>query len=179
MRFMAAFACSILFSIVLSADERKVDFDSATDFSKIKTFAIRDGGISSEKPELNNRLFLQKVSEAIRAQLTAKGLKETSATPDAFIDFNVSGQDYNAVAGRRGTALGGGRGVPVVVIPGSDPSSPPAGEGTLVIDMKLNPGGALVWRGTSHDTESSGPRLARKIPADAMKLLAQYPPKKH
>ena len=71
-------------SMVFAEDESNVNFDITFDFSKVTTFAIRPGRIDSQKPELNNRLFLQKVDEAIRAALVAKRLKERSRTVPTF-----------------------------------------------------------------------------------------------
>ena len=45
----------LYFSITLLADSRDVEFDNQVDFSKFKTFTIRDGQITSKQPELNSR----------------------------------------------------------------------------------------------------------------------------
>jgi len=163
----------------LLADDRHVDVDANADFSRMKTFAIRESTINSQKPELNNRLFVQKLQEAIRGELTAKGLKETADRPDLFVDFSIAGMDYSIVERHPATRIpdgpGGQRGH---VVEGTGPQSVLSSEGTLVIDMTANPSGGLVWRGMYRDEESSGPKLAKKLPRDAKKLLSEYPPKK-
>ena len=69
------------------------------------TFAIRPGRIDSRKPELNNRLFLQKVDEAIRAALVARRLKEIADRPDVFVAFSVAVTDYSVTGGQRATRI--------------------------------------------------------------------------
>jgi len=174
MRSAAVLLGMVLCSTLLVADDRHVDFDAKADFSSFKTFAIRESRINSHKPELNNRLFIQKLADTIRAELTAKGLKETVDRPDLIVDFSVDGMDYSIVerqaAGQRGQ-----------VVEGTGPYSVLSSEGTLVIDITANPAGvagALLWRGTYRDEESGGPKLAQKLPGDAKKLLSEYPPKK-
>ena len=108
MRFTALLAALTFCSAILLADDRSVDFDATADFSKIKTFAIREGKVSSQKPELNNRLFVQKLAETIRAELAAKGLKETADRPDMFVDFSIAGLDYSIVGGQRAERVPGG-----------------------------------------------------------------------
>jgi hypothetical protein len=179
MRFTSLLAGLLLCSSVLLADDRHVDFNANTDFSSIKTFAIREGKVNSQKPELNNRLFVQKLGEAIRAELTARGLKETADRPDLFVDFSIAGMDYSTVERQPATRIpdgpGGQRGY---VVEGTGPQPVLSSEGTLVIDMTTTQPSVLVWRGTYRDQESSGPKLAQKLPGDAKKILSGYPPKK-
>jgi hypothetical protein len=167
----------LLASVVLLADDRTIDYDPNTDFSKVKTFALREGRIDSPKPELNNRLFGLKLTEAIRSELLAKGLKESRESPDVFIDFSITGRDLSVVERGVDVRMPTMRGMPGVVIPSGGPQAVLLTEGALVIDMK-DPGGKLLWRGTHRNEENRSPKLAQKLPADAKKLLSQYPPKK-
>ncbi len=168
-------------SMVFAEDESNVNFDITFDFSKVTTFAIRPGRIDSQKPELNNRLFLQKVDEAIRAALVARRLKEIADRPDVFVAFSVAVTDYSVTGGQRATRIPDGprgSGIRGEVIPGTGPIPELFTEGTLVIDITAGPTAALVWRGTYRDEERSGPRLARSLPEDATELLSKYPPRK-
>jgi hypothetical protein len=166
-------------SAVLMADSRSIEFDATVDFSTVGTFEIRAHRINSEKPELNNRLFVQAVEDRIRATLTTKRLKEVAELPDVFVDFSVAGADYTITGGQRGTRIPGGPGRRGgVVFPGTGPRPELFTEGTLVIDMTMRSSGRLVWRGIYRDEERSGPTLARKLPDDARKLLSEYPPGK-
>jgi hypothetical protein len=178
MKVPSVLAGVMLCSAMLLADTQHIDFDQNTDFSRIRTFAIRAGRIESQKPELNNRLFIQKMEFAIRAELTAKGLKETADRPDVFVEFRLAAMDYSNVERQQGTRVpdgpGGMRGY---VIDGTGPRTVLSSEGTLVIDMTMGQPGVLVWRGTYRDEERSGPKLARKLPGDATRLLSEFPPR--
>jgi hypothetical protein len=167
-------------SVAFAGDESSINVDATFDFSKVATFAIRPGRINSQKPELNNRLFLQKIDAAIRAAVVAKGLKEVADRPDVFVDFSVASMDYSVTGGQRGTRTPDGprgSGIRGTVIPGTGPIPELFTAGTLVIDMSVGQTGALVWRGTYRDEERSGPRLARKLPDDATDLVSKYPPR--
>lgn len=65
MKFTSLLAALILCAPVVLADDRHVDFDASADFSRIKSFAIREGRINSQKPELDNRLFGQKLAKKL------------------------------------------------------------------------------------------------------------------
>jgi hypothetical protein len=141
--------------LVTVADDHHVDFDRHTDFSQIKTFALREGKVDSPRPELNNTILLTKIADAIRKELTAKGLKETLNNPDVLLDYNVSAEDFTEQRGGRVTST----------------------EGTLVVDMIRRDSRALVWRGVYRDSERNSAKLAQNLPGDVKKFLSQYPPK--
>lgn len=159
------------------ADGSDVSFDAGVDFRSLKSFTIRDGQITTYKPEIDNRLFRQRLEAGIRATLLKKGLVETAAHPDVSVTYYFYDKDVSAVE-RQGpvrvpdtpTARG-------FVIPGSGPSPVLYTEGTLVIDL-TDASNSLLWRGTWRDQENSGPTLSRKLSEDARKLLSKYPPKK-
>ena len=172
---VALMLCSALFL----ADDHNVDFDKATDFSKFKSFTIREGKINSGRPQLNNSLVIRKIGDAIRTALTSRGLTETSTKPDVIVEFSGSGLEYAVGPGGRANVVGesrgdrGGRG-------GRGERGQPVdfSEGTLVIDVNTAQPAALIWRGVYHDNEKNSSKLARKFPDDAKKLLSEYPGKK-
>lgn len=179
MRVTALLAGLIVCSSLLFADDRTVDFDQQVDFSKIKTFNIRRGEVTSQKPELNNPLFAKKLGEAIRAELLAKGLKETADRPDVYVDYSIAGLDYSLVVNRPASrGPDGPNGRPGVVIQGAGPQPVRFTEGTLTVEMNIREPGTLIWRGQYRDEERNGSKLAQKLPVDAKKLLSDYPPKK-
>ena len=178
MRVAALSVGLILCSALLFADDRNVDFDSQVDFSKIKTFKIRDGKVDSSRPELNNSLVLSKIKDAIRAALTSRGLKETSDRPDVSVDFNVSDTEFSVGPFGVARPIGPSRGRGGA---GRDPqSTDPVAfiEGSLVIDLNAGEPGTLIWRGVYRDNEKNNTKFAQKLPDDARKLLSEYPPKK-
>jgi Domain of unknown function (DUF4136) len=99
MRVTALWISLMLCAIAVFADEHSVDFDHHTNFSTIKTFAAREGKINSPRPELNNAIVEKKIADAIRAELKAKGLKETAGNPDIVVDFSITGDDYSETRG--------------------------------------------------------------------------------
>lgn len=158
---LALFAVTLLSGVIL-ADEYSIVFDDHTEFSKLTTFAIRDGKCDSTRPELNNPLYLKKLAEAIRTALTAKGMKETADHPDIFVDYRVVATEVST-ADRPSERLRGG----VLYA-----------QGTVTVDLVRRDPKLLVWEGIYHDDESNGPKLAQSLPSKVKKLLSKYPPKK-
>jgi hypothetical protein len=151
-RHMTALAVLML-TVPLFADHQHVVFDDKTDFSGLKTFVIREGRATTTRPELNNTLLFKKVEDAIRSQLSAKGLSESQNHPDVSVDFSL-GEDR--------------------------PSGPSVTfhQGTLVIELTKPDDRSLVWHGVYTDENSSPGKFAEKLPADVKKILSDYPPKK-
>jgi hypothetical protein len=155
MRIVGTLAGLILCSVFLFADEHNVDFDHHTDFSKLKTFAVRQGKVNSPRPELNNPLLLKKVADTIQTTLTARGLKGTANSPDILVDYSVTSEDFSETRG----------------------GAPAFSQGTLVIDLIKRDSNMLVWRSVYRDNEKNSAKLAQKLPDDAKKSLSEYPPK--
>jgi len=164
-------------STVVFADDHTVEFDKNGDFSKFKTFAVREGKISSGRHELNNPLVARKTADAIRVSLTSKGLTENSNQPDVIVEFKASGLDYTIGPGGRASVIDVSR--PPEDIRGRrgrDGDAPVQySEGTLVIDVKRSQTSELVWRGVYNDREKNSARLGQKLADDARKLLSEYP----
>jgi uncharacterized protein DUF4136 len=158
---LSLFVVTLFFGVVF-ADEHSIVFDNHTEFSKLKTFAIRDGKCDSTRPELNNPLYLKKLAETIRTALTAKGMKETADNPDIFVDYRIVGTEVSTAdrpsERRRGGVL--------------------YAQGSLTLDLVRRDPKLLVWEGIYHDDESNGSKLAQSLPSDIRKLLSKYPPKK-
>jgi hypothetical protein len=57
-------------------DDRTADFDPQLDFSQFKTFAPGQSRLRSPKPELNNGIIRKKTQDALRRELTRRGLVE-------------------------------------------------------------------------------------------------------
>jgi hypothetical protein len=157
-----------------------ISFAAGTDFRALKTFAIRDGIIDSDKPEINNRLFRQRLESSIRAVLIKKGLREAPDKPDAWVTYSVRDKEVRAVQRLGPTRIPGarGQGGPADVIVQGPPATPVLyNEGVLVIDLS-SPSNSLLWRGTQQDRASSAPKLSQQLSENARKLLAKFPPKK-
>ena len=82
---------TLLFAIIsapafLGAQKIETEFDQAADFSKFKSFTIREGQLNAKAPALNNELVRKRIENDLRAALTAKGLFEASAeSPPALL----------------------------------------------------------------------------------------------
>ena len=159
-----ASACLLLGAVCFAADELSVTVDPRADFSLFKTFSLREGKIDSPRPELDNRLFVKKLSATIRAALVSRGLKESADRPDLVVDYVVIGEDINTT--QRGMVRGAG------------PQPLRFTEATLVIDLTRPGDTAPVWRGTYRDDEKTGSKLVEKLPEDAKKLIDKYPRRK-
>jgi hypothetical protein len=169
--FVAAFAPGI----VSAASD--VSFAAGTDFRSLTTFAIREAVIASDKLEINNRLFRQRLEASIRAALLKKGLKEASSNPHVWVTYSVRDKDVRAVERVRPTRIRGGPASHDVVI--EAPVAYPVlyTESVLVIDFS-NASNSLLWRGTLENRAASAPQLSKQLSEDARKLLAKYPPHK-
>src|SRR5688500_2873389 len=180
MRAATALIAVLLLSAPLGADDHIVDFDIHFDFSRLRTFAIRDGKVNSARAELNNSLVIQNLRQSIRTALTARGMKETTGPPDVFVEFSVDGLDYSVGPFGRATRIEGrgqrgGRGRSGRVDPES--ADPPGfSEAILVVDLLAPQPELLIWRGVYRDNERNVSRLVQKLPDDAKKLIGEYPP---
>jgi Domain of unknown function (DUF4136) len=156
------------------AQKITVQFDSAADFSKYKTFAIRNGRLNSRSPALNSELVKKQIEADIRRDLTARGLTEATeangekAKPDLNVVYHFGSQPKAELeafpAGWRGW---GTRYVRV-----------PYAEGTLVIDLRDTSARALVWRGIASEEKSEAAKIQGKLDDMVRKALEKYPPKK-
>ncbi len=166
---------AMLGSVLLRADDLSVNFDPNVDFSAFKTFKMREGVMESPRPELNNSLFVKILERTIERTLIARGMTEADNLPNLFVDFRITGEDVSTT--RRGTSMLGINGLPVRGT-SSGPQSVRYTSATLVIDL-IRPGDPVpIWRGVYRDDEGTGSKLVKKLPEDAKKLLAKYPPKK-
>jgi len=160
-RLGAACLGVLLSAAGVRADDLSVQVDPHANFSAFKTFAIRGTKVESDRPELDNPLFIKKLSATIRDVLLQKGLKPTSGRPDLLVDYTLTNEDIST--SQRGMARGAG------------PQPLRFTEGTLVIDLTRPGDKTPVYRGTYRDDESTGSKLMQKLPEDAKKLLAKYP----
>lgn len=159
-----------------AAETFDITFEPAVDFRALRTFAIRGSRISSDKPEIDNRLFRQRMENSIRAALGRQGLTEDTSHPDVWLTYSFNDRDVSGVDRQPATRIPDSPQARGFVIPGTGPTPVLYTEGTLVIDL-TDAAGSLLWRGTWRDRETSGPRLSRNLSEDARKLLSKFPPR--
>mgnify|MGYP001598322636 CR=1 FL=1 len=162
------FTAALLWGSAARAQKIHTEFDEAADFSKYKTFAIRDGRIRTKQPALDNSLVEKKLKNALAAQLTAKGLQETSERPDLNVTYLLGAVDRREVdvtrVGWRGRGVR--RDVHRYTV------------GTLVIDLRDASRRELVWRAVCTDTAGNAAKIQERIDKDVKKAFEKYPPKK-
>jgi hypothetical protein len=124
------------------AQKVTMEFDQTMDFSKYKTFAIRDGQLNSRNPALNSPLVKKQIETDIQNDLTAKGLTMvTSGASDLNIRYTFGAARKTEVEAYPAGWYGlGTRYVRV-----------PYAEGTLVIDLRDPTTRALVWRAIANE----------------------------
>lgn len=145
----------------LRADDLSITTAPGVVLSAFRTFAVRQVKIDSGRPELDNRLFVKKLTRTIEAALEARGLKATAAPSDLVVDCTLTSEDFSV--GDRPPARGLG------------PQPRRFTEGTLVIDLTKSGDHDPVWRGTYRDDEDTGSKLVQKLPDDARKLIERLP----
>ena len=149
------------------AQKVTVEFDQAIDFSKYKTFAIRDGQLNSRNPALNSELVKKRLSADIERNLEARGLMKVTGPSDLNVRYRFGSAPRTELeaypAGWRGL------GTRIVRVPYA--------EGTLVIDLRDPTTRSLVWRGIAREEKSDATKIEGKLEDMVKKPLEKYPPK--
>jgi hypothetical protein len=84
----AALLLSLLAASAAWGQKIDVQFDASVDFSKYKTFAVRNGSLNSRNPALNGELVQKQIEADIRNDLTARGLTERLCCSSPTISTN-------------------------------------------------------------------------------------------
>jgi hypothetical protein len=151
------------------AQKVTMEFDQSIDFSKYKTFAIRDGQLNSRNPALSSPLVKKQIEADIQNDLTAKGLTMVSSGP---ADLNIR------------YTFGAARKTEVEAYPagwygwGTRYVRVPYAEGTLVIDLRDPTTRSLVWRAIAAEEKSDASKIEGKLDSMVKKSIDKYPPKK-
>ena len=174
-RTLAVAAALSLVGAAASAQDVKVDFDKAADFTKYKTFAIKLG------TSWNNPLGEKRVLAEIQQGLTEKGWTATAddAKADAIVVLHGATEKQKSLNtfysggyggyGWRG-GWGGGMGTSTTTV---DEYT----VGTLVVDIFDAKSKQLVYRGTATDELSNKPeKNAKKLAKASDKLFKDFPP---
>jgi len=174
-RTLAVAAALSLVGAGAFAQDVKVDFDKAADFTKYKTFAIKLG------TSWNNPLGEKRVLAEIQQGLTEKGWAHTAddAKADAIVVLHGATEKQKSLNtfysggyggyGWRG-GWGGGMGTSTTTV---DEYT----VGTLVVDIFDAKSKQLVYRGTATDELSNKPeKNAKKLAKASDKLFKDFPP---
>jgi len=158
---------TLLAAVGASAQKVTVEFDQAANFSRYKTFAIRDGQLNSRNPALNSELVKKRIDADIQRYLTARGLSLVSGASDLNVRYRLGSARKTELesypAGWRGW------GTRVVRVPYT--------EGTLVIDLRDPATRSLVWRAIASVEKKDADKIEGKLDDMVKKSLEKYPPK--
>jgi hypothetical protein len=167
-RTVLAVALSAAMATAAFAQKVTTEFDDTVDFSKFKTFAVRNGDMRSPSPVLNSELTKKRVQTAIERAMTAKGLTQTTGPSDLNVFFMLGSRGVL----ERDEGPGGPRGL------GRRVERVPATEGNLVINMRDPATLSLVWRGIASESKDDPVDISKKLDDMVKKVIAKYPPKK-
>jgi hypothetical protein len=176
--FVAAATVVLLFPALALAQKTSFDFDKTADFSKYKTYALKDG-TKVGQPLIDNRIVA-----AIETELAAKGLKKSDAASDVVVVYHVAfdkQQDITAYStggayGGYGYRYGGGWGTTTTDVRVNEILV-----GTLVVDIADSTKKEVVWRGMGVkeiDVQAKADKRDKNINAAVKKILKDFPPKK-
>jgi hypothetical protein len=161
---------SILMLLLMMADTHTVVTDRTVDFSVFKTYVIRDGYPTYEVPL---RLFrgrpaaadpksVQAIRDAIRLALSSKGLTETLDSADLIVNFRTEMDTHP-------------REFPGFINPMGQPA---IAMGMVSVDLSIAESDNAIWHAHYIEYEDSLAKVEKRLPGDAKKLLAEFPPKK-
>jgi len=157
-----------LFQPAAWAQKVTIEFDQAVDFSRFRTFAIRDGQLNSKNPALNSELVKKRIDADIVRGLTARGLEIAAEKSDLNVRYRFGSARKAEIetypAGWRGW------GTRVVRVPYT--------EGTLVLDLRDPTTRSLVWRAIASEEKSDAVKIEGKLDDMVRKSIEKYPPKK-
>ncbi|HEY6293707.1 MAG TPA: DUF4136 domain-containing protein [Terriglobia bacterium] len=171
---MAFSLCFLLTAGSAFGQKVNVDWDKTANFSSFKTYAWAKGTPSP------NQLVDQRITNAIDAQLAAKGLQklDAGANPDLAVTYAAA---VGAQTQLNTTTLGGWGG-PWRYGWGGGTSTTSVQQipvGQLVVELGDIKNKDLVWRATSSDTMSDNPQKnEKKINKAVEKMFKKYPPPK-
>ncbi len=166
-------ASALMLPALASAQDVKIDFDKAYDFSTVKTYAISIG--TTWGNDLSERRVLTEIDEAI----AAKGWKKVDAAQaNAIVVLHGATQTkrsantfYSGGYGGYGYRGFGGMGTSQTVVS-------EYAVGTLVVDMFDAKSKNLIFRGTAEDEISDNPeKNAKRLEKASTKLFKNFPPK--
>ncbi len=173
---VAAAAIVAWLPVIAVAQKTSFDFDKAADFTKLKTFAFKDGTKMSD-PLVHNRIMA-----AMEAALVKKGLTKNDATPDAVVIYHIAfdkqqdittySSGYGGGYGPYGYGWGGGFST-------TDVRVNEITVGTLVIDVADAANKSMVWRGMGVkeiDVQAKADKRDKNVTSAVEKILKNFPP---
>jgi len=160
-------SCSPIYNV-------KYDYDTKTDFASLRTY---DWHPIPAKADID-RLNVERIKNAVDAQMAAKGLRKTPDNPDFLIASHIGKKEKVRIAdwgygygpyGRYWGGYGGPRGVDVYKYE----------EGSLILDFVEPKSKKLIWRGSAKaqtNTVKTPEKREKLITEAVQKILEKFPP---
>jgi hypothetical protein len=171
-RAISMIAVAISFATILSAQEVRIDYDGYANFSRYKTFSL-------EKIQTRNPLWVDRISSAVGAALTARGLTQVASGGDisiVAIEMTQEQQTLNTFYDNFGGGWGwrwGGEGFGEATT-----TTNVYRIGTLVVDLFDGASKKLIWRGSESDALSDkSSKNIKNLDKGVQKLFRKFPPK--
>lgn len=157
------------------------DYDKAANFSGYQTFNFYNLKTTGSVSQMN----ADRIANAIRAQLTAKGFRETSNNPDLMVNAVTVLKDKQSVSASTNYYGYGGMYRPYGYWGGmgttgyTTVSTYDYKDGSLVIDIVDAKTNKVVWEGTGNKDIDKAPKNPEAAINEAVtKIMASFPPGK-
>ena len=167
-KLFASVGIVLLAATASFAQQVKTDYDRTADFSRYKTY-------SWEKVQTQDQLWVDRIKEAVNADLSAKGLTQVPSGGDiAIVAIEMTQNQrtlntfYNGFGG--GWRWGGGFGDATTTVDNYK-------VGTLVVDLFDANSKKLIWRGSASDTLSNkSDKNIKALDKGVEKMFEHFPP---
>ena len=164
----ASAGIALLFATASFAQQVKTDYDRSADFRQYKTY-------SWEKVQTQDPLLVDRIKDAVNADLTAKGLTPVDSGGDiAIVAIEMTKNQhtlntfYDGFGG--GWRWGGGFGNATTTVDNYK-------VGTLVVDLFDAKTKKIIWRGSSSDTLSDkSDKNIKNLDKGVQKMFDHFPP---
>ena len=160
------------------AQKTSYDYDKTANFTGFKTYALKDG------TKVGQPLIDDRIVAALEAELAAKGLTKSDASPDLFVVYHVAFDKQKDIStyssghggyGAYGWGYGGGWAGGTTTTQVRDILV-----GTMVVDVADAKKGQVIWRGMGVkevDTQAKPEKRDKSINSAMTKIFKNYPPK--
>lgn len=177
----------VIFSLILflsaCATSVNVDYQPGTNFAVLKTFRVEGKPVAvPNDPRVNSPFTQQRLSEALKNQLSLKGLSAKRDMPDMVVKYHL-GLKQEVESDASGVSFGIGSSSPNTAIgfvfgSGSDVAT--VDTLTITIDLVKSGTKKLLWRGSFESRLAAGSTpesSTRLINAMVKQILDKFPPK--
>lgn len=183
-RIRVRFGISLVLSFILFSiahAQVRSDYDKNTDFAKYKTYTFK--GWEKDSDQQLNDFDKERITDAFKSELVARGLTPSESDPDVGITLYVvvaertsrsAYTNYNGGMGYgRSWGWGAGMGSSTTTYSERDYRV-----GTIVIDFYDEGTKGLVFQGTLQtEVQEKAKKREKTIPKNIAKLMTKYPVK--